>query len=88
MELYHFSVVLVGEASLGGDVDDHGALFVRGERAKHDINTVDRLRANLKKAARTASNCLCARLRDGFHNKSSHNSRILLIIVVFTATIR
>ena len=85
MELYHFSVVLVGEASLGGDVDNHGALFVRNERVKHDVYPINRLRANFKKAASTASNSLCARLCDGFHNESSHN--IILIIVVFSATI-
>lgn len=41
MELHHFFVVDVCEASFGGDVDHHGTLLTTAEVCQIHINTVD-----------------------------------------------
>ena len=47
MDLRHFFVVLVREASFGRDVDDHSTLFAIEDRAQYDISSIDSLRSDL-----------------------------------------
>ena len=78
MELYHFLVVRIGQASLGGHIDNHDAFLAFDEFLKRvDHFSIDILSSNFPEGRMRRSYWFSPILKEHFSHNTSHNTYLI-----------